>query len=194
MSVVGMVCYFVVVCELLEGELLMLWQVDLLILSCYELLGVVVVIILWNLLIVSEMQKVVLVIVVGNVVIFKLVEVMLFMVLELVKIFEQVGLFVGLLSVLLGKGLIIGDVLVCYFKVCKIFFIGGIIIGCYLVYVVVEKLILVLLELGGKLLIIVLEDVDIEQVVWGICYGIFSFGGQVCIVGLWLFVYDKVYL
>ncbi|MDH8474206.1 aldehyde dehydrogenase family protein, partial [Klebsiella pneumoniae] len=34
---------------------------------------------------------------------------------------------------------------------------------------------------------------DIEQAARGICYGIFSSGGQACIAGSRLFVHDKVY-
>ncbi|MBN0691043.1 aldehyde dehydrogenase family protein, partial [Pseudomonas aeruginosa] len=49
------------------------------------------------------------------------------------------------------------------------------------------------LELGGKSPTIVLEDADIEQAARGICYGIFSSGGQACIAGSRLFVHDKVY-
>lgn len=52
---------------------------------------------------------------------------------------------------------------------------------------------LMALELGGKSPTIVLEDADIEQAARGICYGIFSSGGQACIAGSRLFVHDKVY-
>ena len=56
-----------------------------------------------------------------------------------------------------------------------------------------EKLIPASLELGGKSPTIVLEDADIEQAARGICYGIFSSGGQACIAGSRLFVHDRVY-
>lgn len=121
-------------------------------------------------------------------VVFKLVEVMLFVLFVLVCICEEVGVLKGVLSVLLGKGLVIGDVFVCYLLVKKVLFIGGIEVGCGIVCIVVEKLMLVLFEFGGKLLMIVCDDVDFDYVVNGVLYGIFSLLGEVCIVGLWLFV------
>ncbi|MCL0295965.1 aldehyde dehydrogenase family protein, partial [Escherichia coli] len=78
-------------------------------------------------------------------------------------------------------------------KVRKISFTGGTTTGRHLAHVAAEKLIPASLELGGKSPTIVLEDADIEQAARGICYGIFSSGGQACIAGSRLFVHDKVY-
>ena len=129
----------------------------------------------------------------GNAVILKPAEATPLMALELAKIFEQAGLPAGLLSVLPGKGSIIGDALARHPKVRKISFTGGTTTGRHLAHVAAEKLIPASLELGGKSPTIVLEDADIEQAARGICYGIFSSGGQACIAGSRLFVHDKVY-
>ena len=115
------------------------------------------------------------------------------MALELAKIFEQAGLPAGLLSVLPGKGSIIGDALARHPLVRKISFTGGTSTGRHLAHVAAEKLIPASLELGGKSPTIVLEDADIEQATRGICYGIFSSGGQACIAGSRLFIHQQVY-
>ena len=139
------------------------------------------------------MQKVAPAIAAGNAVILKPAEATPLMALELARIFEQAGLPAGLLSVLPGKGSVIGDALARHPLVRKISFTGGTSTGRHLAHVAAEKLIPASLELGGKSPTIVLEDADIEQAARGICYGIFSSGGQACIAGSRLFVHEKVY-
>ncbi|PJR65739.1 aldehyde dehydrogenase [Raoultella sp. T31] len=193
MSAAGSARYFAAACELLEGELPTPRQTDLLTLSRYEPLGVVAAITPWNSPIASEMQKVAPAIAAGNAVILKPAEATPLMALELARIFEQAGLPAGLLSVLPGKGSVIGDALARHPLVRKISFTGGTRTGRHLAHVAAEKLIPASLELGGKSPTIVLEDADIEQAARGICYGIFSSGGQACIAGARLFVHEKVY-
>ena len=193
MSAAGTARYFAAACELLEGELPTPRQADLLTLSRYEPLGVVAAITPWNSPIASEMQKVAPAIAAGNAVILKPAEATPLMALELAKIFAQAGLPPGLLSVLPGKGSVIGDALARHPKVRKISFTGGTATGRHLAHVAAEKLIPASLELGGKSPTIVLEDADIEQAARGICYGIFSSGGQACIAGSRLFIHEKVY-
>lgn len=193
MSAAGCARYFAAACELLEGELPTPRHNDLLTLSRYEPLGVVAAITPWNSPIASEMQKVAPAIAAGNAVILKPAEATPLMALELARIFEQAGLPAGLLSVLPGKGSVIGDALARHPRVRKISFTGGTRTGRHLAHVAADKLIPASLELGGKSPTIVLEDADIDQAARGICYGIFSSGGQACIAGSRLFVDEKVY-
>ncbi len=193
MSAAGTARYFAAACELLEGELPTPRQADLLTLSQYEPLGVVAAITPWNSPIASEMQKVAPAIAAGNAVILKPAEATPLMALELARIFEQAGLPPGLLSVLPGKGSVIGDALARHPKVRKISFTGSTTTGRHLAHVAAEKLIPASLELGGKSPTIVLEDADIELAARGICHGIFSSGGQACIAGSRLFVHEQVY-
>ncbi len=190
MSAAGTARYFAAACELLEGELPTPRQPDLLTLSRYEPLGVVAAITPWNSPIASEMQKVAPAIAAGNAVILKPAEATPLMALELARIFEQAGLPAGLLSVLPGKGSVIGDALARHPRVRKISFTGGTTTGRHLAHVAAEKLIPASLELGGKSPTIVLEDADIEQAARGICYGIFSSAGQACIAGSRLFIHE----
>ncbi len=193
MSAAGTARYFAAACELLEGELPTPRQQDLLTLSRYEPLGVVAAITPWNSPIASEMQKVAPAIAAGNAVILKPAEATPLMALELARIFEQAGLPAGLLSVLPGKGSVIGDALARHPLVRKISFTGGTTTGRHLAHVAAEKLIPTSLELGGKSPTIVLEDADIELAARGICYGIFSSAGQACIAGSRLFIHEQVY-
>ncbi len=193
MSAAGTARYFAAACELLEGELPTPRIPEVMTLSHYEPLGMVAAITPWNSPIASEMQKVAPAIAAGNAVILKPAEATPLMALELARIFEQAGLPAGLLSVLPGKGSIIGDALARHPKVRKISFTGGTSTGRHLAHVAAEKLISTSLELGGKSPTIVLEDADIEQAARGICYGIFSSGGQACIAGARLFVHSSVY-
>ena len=193
MSAAGTARYFAAACELLEGELPTPRQPDLLTLSRYEPLGVVAAITPWNSPIASEMQKVAPAIAAGNAVILKPAEATPLMALELARIFEQAGLPAGLLSVLPGKGSVIGDALARHPLVRKISFTGGTTTGRHLAHVAAEKLIPTSLELGGKSPTIVLEDADIELAARGICYGIFSSAGQACIAGSRLFIHEQVY-
>ena len=191
MSAAGTARYFAAACELLEGELPTPRQPDLLTLSRYEPLGVVAAITPWNSPIASEMQKVAPAIAAGNAVILKPAEATPLMALELARIFEQARLPAGLLSVLPGKGSVIGDALARHPKVRKISFTGGTTTGRHRPRGG-GKLIPASLELGGKSPTIVLEDADIEQAARGICYGIFSSAGQACIAGSRLFIHEPL--
>jgi betaine-aldehyde dehydrogenase len=193
LSAAGTARYFAAACELLEGELPTPRISQVLTFSRYEPLGVVAAITPWNSPIASEMQKIAPAIAAGNAVILKPAEATPLMALELARIFEQAGLPAGLLSVLPGKGSVIGDALARHPRVRKISFTGGTNTGRHLAHVAAEKLIPASLELGGKSPTIVLEDADIEQAARGICYGIFSSGGQACIAGSRLFVHQHVY-
>lgn len=113
--------------------------------------------------------------------------------LELAKIFEEAGLPKGLLSVLVGKGSVVGDAIVKHPLVRKISFTGGTTTGRHLAHIAADKLITTSLELGGKSPTIVLPDADIELAAKGIAYGIFSSAGQACIAGSRLFIHSSIY-
>ncbi|PLN90450.1 betaine-aldehyde dehydrogenase, partial [Klebsiella pneumoniae] len=164
---------------------------DLLTLSRYEPLGVVAAITPWNSPIASEMQKVAPAIAAGNAVILKPAEATPLMALELAKIFEQAGLPAGLLSVLPGKGSIIGDALARHPKVRKISFTGGTTTGRHLAHVAAEKLIPASLELGGKSPLIIADDADLDLAADIAMMANFYSSGQVCTNGTRVFVPAK---
>lgn len=166
---------------------------DTLTMSVYEPLGVIAAITPWNSPIASEIQKIVPAIAGGNAVIVKPAEATSLIALALAKIFEEAGLPKGLLSVLPGKGSVVGDAIVKHPLVKKISFTGGTNTGRQLAHIAAERLITTSLELGGKSPTIVFEDADIDIAVNGVIYGIFSSAGQACIAGSRLFIHDRVY-
>ncbi|WP_127957052.1 aldehyde dehydrogenase [Serratia microhaemolytica] len=193
LSAAGTARYFAAACEVLEGELPTQRNRDVLTLSQYQPLGVIAAITPWNSPIASEMQKIAPALAAGNAVVLKPAEATPLIALKLAELFEQAGLPAGLLSVLPGRGSVIGEALVRHPLVKKISFTGGTNTGRHLAHIAAEKLIPTSLELGGKSPTIVLEDADIELAARGICYGIFSSAGQACIAGSRLFVHRSLY-
>jgi betaine-aldehyde dehydrogenase len=161
--------------------------------SVHEPLGVVGAITPWNSPIASDAQKLAPALAAGNAVILKPAEITPLASLELARICEQAGVPRGVLSVLPGKGSVIGDVLVRHPKVRKIAFTGGTEVGRGIARLAAEKLMPVSLELGGKSPTIVFDDADIDHAVNGVLYGIFSSSGESCIAGSRLFVDAKIY-
>lgn len=192
-SAAGTARYFAAACETLEGELPTRRNAAVMTLSQYEPLGVIAAITPWNSPIASEMQKVAPALAGGNAVVLKPAEATPLMALKLAELFEQAGLPKGLLSVLPGRGRVIGEALVRHPRVRKISFTGGTSTGRHLAHIAADKLIGTSLELGGKSPTIVCEDADLEQAVKGVAYGIFSSAGQACIAGSRLFIHRRRY-
>lgn len=179
--------------ETMDNELTNQRMHDALTLSLYEPLGVIAAITPWNSPIASEVQKLIPALAGGNAVILKPAEATSLIALEIAKRFEEAGLPKGILSVLPGRGSVIGNAIVNHPLVRKISFTGGTNTGRALAHVAAERLITTSLELGGKSPTIVLEDADIDLAVNGVIYGIFSSAGQACIAGSRLFVHVSLY-
>ena len=94
----------------------------------------------------------------------------------------------GVVSVLPGKGSVIGDAIVRHPLVKKVSFTGGTEAGRGIARIAADKLMPVSLELGGKSPTIVFDDADLDHAVNGVLYGIFSSSGEACIAGSRLFV------
>lgn len=160
--------------------------------SVHEPIGVVGAITPWNSPIASDAQKLAPALAAGNAVLLKPAEWTPLVALALGRLVHQAlteaGLPTALLSVLPGRGSVIGDAIVRHRDVGKITFTGGTSTGRTLAHAAADKLIPVSLELGGKSPTIVLEDADLEQALAGVMYGVFSSSGQSCIAGSRLFV------
>lgn len=193
MSAAATARYVAAACETLNDELTTQRAADFMTMSVHEPVGVVAAITPWNSPIASEVQKLAPAIAAGNAVILKPAEATSLIALELAKIFEQAGLPKGLLSVLVGRGSVIGDAIVKHPLVRKISFTGGTTTGRHLAHLAADKLITTSLELGGKSPTIVMPDADIELAAKGVAYGIFSSAGQACIAGSRLFVHHGIY-
>ncbi|GHC57571.1 aldehyde dehydrogenase [Alcaligenes pakistanensis] len=193
MSAAATARYTAACLETLDTELTNARSKDWLTMSVHEPLGVVAAITPWNSPIASEVQKLAPALAAGNAVILKPAEATSLIALELARLFEEAGLPCGLLSVLPGKGSVVGNAIVQHPLVKKISFTGGTSTGRQLAHIAAERLISTSLELGGKSPTVVLADADLDLAVNGVIYGIFSSSGQACIAGARLFVHTQVY-
>ena len=166
---------------------------DFLTLSVHEPLGVVGAITPWNSPIASEAQKMAPALAAGCAIVIKPAEITPRMAIELARIAQQAGVPDGIVSVLPGKGSVVGDALVRHPLVKRIAFTGGTSVGMGIQHLAAEKLMPTSLELGGKSPTIVCADADLEHAVAGVIYGIFSSSGESCIAGSRAFVHASVY-
>jgi betaine-aldehyde dehydrogenase len=191
-SAAGTFQFFASACETLE-ETLTPSRGDYLTMSVHEAMGVVAAITPWNSPIASEAQKVAPALAAGNAVVLKPAEVTPLLALELAKICEQAGLPKGLISVLPGRGSVIGDAITRHPLVKRVSFTGGTATGKHIAHIAADKMMPVSLELGGKSATMVLGDADLDHAVAGVLYGIFSSSGEACIAGSRLFVARGIY-
>jgi betaine-aldehyde dehydrogenase len=191
-SAAGTFQYFAAACETLEDTVTPS-RGDFLTLSLHQPLGVVAAITPWNSPIASEAQKIAPALAAGCAIVVKPAEITPRMAIELTKIIEAAGVPPGIVSVLPGKGSIVGDALVKHPLIMRVAFTGGTNVGLGIARLAAEKLMPVSLELGGKSPTIVFDDADIEHAVAGVLFGIFSSSGESCIAGSRCFVHAKVY-
>ncbi|AIY39699.1 Aldehyde dehydrogenase [Collimonas arenae] len=191
-SAAGTFQFFAAACETMEDTITPM-RGDNLTMSVYEPMGVVAAITPWNSPIASEAQKMAPALAAGNAVVVKPAEVTPLMALELARICEEAGVPKGLISVLPGKGSVIGDAITLHPLVRRVSFTGGTTTGKHIAHIAADKMMPVSLELGGKSPTMVFEDADLDHAVAGVLYGIFSSSGESCIAGSRLFVARGIY-
>ena len=191
-SAAGTFQFFAAACETLE-ETITPSRGDFISMSVYEPMGVVAAITPWNSPIASEAQKVAPALAAGNAVVIKPAEITPLLALRLARLCEEAGLPKGLISVLPGKGSLLGDALTRHPLVKRVSFTGGTRTGKHIAHIAADKMMPVSLELGGKSPTIVLDDADLDHAVAGVLYGIFSSSGEACIAGSRLFVARPLY-
>ncbi len=191
-SAAGTFQYFAAACETLEDQVTPA-RGDYLTMSLHEPIGVVAAITPWNSPIASEAQKMAPALAAGCPVVIKPAEITPRMAIELARIGEAAGIPPGILSVLPGKGALLGDALVRHPLVKRVAFTGGTSVGLGIARLAADKLMGVSLELGGKSPTIVCADADLEHAVAGVLFGIFSSSGESCIAGSRAFVHRSVY-
>lgn len=197
--------YFAAVCETFEDAVTP-QRGEFMSISLHEPLGVVGAITPWNSPIASEAQKLAPALAAGCAVVIKPAEITPRMAIELARIICEAGVGMGagvngkktdipkaLISVLPGKGSVVGDALVRHPLIKRIAFTGGTTVGKGIAKLAAEKLMPVSLELGGKSPTIVCADADLDHAVAGVLYGIFSSSGESCIAGSRCFVHASVY-
>jgi len=144
----------------------------------YEALGVVGIISPWNFPFSIPTGAIVMALAAGNTVVFKPSEYTPLVGDAIKRLFASAGFPEGVLEVVQGNGST-GAALVDS-AVDKIFFTGSVGTGKKIAESAAKRLLPVVLELGGKDPMIVLEDAPFERTVQGAVWGAFTNCGQVC--------------
>ncbi|MGI9068058.1 MAG: succinic semialdehyde dehydrogenase [Pyrinomonadaceae bacterium] len=144
----------------------------------FKPLGVIGIISPWNFPLATPLDEVVMALMAGNAVVLKPSELTPLIALKIGELFSRAGLPEGLLEILTGDGST-GAALV-EARVHKIMFTGSVATGKRVAEAAARYLIPVVLELGGKDPMIVLEDADIENAARGAVWGAFANAGQAC--------------
>jgi acyl-CoA reductase-like NAD-dependent aldehyde dehydrogenase len=141
-------------------------------------LGVIGIISPWNFPLATPADEVVMALMAGNAVVLKPSELTPLIALRLGEIFTRAGLPPGLLNIATGDGST-GRALIDA-RVDKIMFTGSVATGKRVAEAAAKYLTPVVLELGGKDPMIVLEDADLENAARAAVWGAFANSGQAC--------------
>ena len=144
----------------------------------YEPVGVVGVISPWNFPFGIPFSEVAIALACGNTVVLKPSELTPLAAEEVAAVFRDAGLPEHVLQVIHGDGRTGGALIAA--GVDKIFFTGSVGTGRAVMRAAAESLTPVVLELGGKDPMIVLDDADVDLAARGAVWGAFANAGQVC--------------
>jgi acyl-CoA reductase-like NAD-dependent aldehyde dehydrogenase len=141
-------------------------------------MGVVGIISPWNFPLATPADEVVMALMAGNAVVLKPSELTPLISLKLGDLCKRAGLPSGLLEIVTGDGAT-GSALIDA-RVDKIMFTGSVATGKRVAAAAAKYLTPVVLELGGKDPMIVLEDADVANAARGAVWGAFANAGQAC--------------
>ncbi len=127
----------------------------------------------------------------GNAVVLKPSEFTPFSSLELERLLLQAGLDPGLLQVITGEGG--AGAALLQSKIDKLIFTGSVATGKRVAQTAAVRLLPVVLELGGKDPMIVLEDADVNVASSAAVWGAFMNAGQTCLSVERCYVHESIY-
>ncbi len=156
----------------------------------YKPLGVIGIISPWNFPWAIPLGEVVMALMAGNAVVLKPSELTLLTGIRIGEVFKRAGLPEGLLTVVAGDGTT--GAALAESGVDKIMFTGSVATGKRVAETAARRLVPVVLELGGKDPMIVLEDADVETAARAAVWGAFANSGQACASVERCYVHTKV--
>ncbi|MFO1466186.1 MAG: aldehyde dehydrogenase family protein [Steroidobacteraceae bacterium] len=159
----------------------------------HEPVGVVAQIIPWNGALVAAAWKLAPALAAGCSVVLKPAEWSTLSVLRLAEILLEAGVPPGTVSVLSGRGRIVGQALAAHPGVDKVAFTGSTAVGRQLLAAAAGNLKRLSLELGGKSPTLIFADADLEEAIPGAAAAIFSNAGQVCVAGSRVYAERSIY-
>ncbi|WP_454782304.1 aldehyde dehydrogenase family protein [Legionella sp. WA2022007384] len=158
-----------------------------------EPIGVCGQIIPWNFPLLMAAWKLAPALAAGNTVILKPSELTPLTALELCKLIDQCGFPAGVVNVITGPGVGVGEELSTNSMVDKVAFTGGTVTGKKIMQAATGNLKRISLELGGKNPNIVFADCDLEMAIDGALFGAFANQGEVCSSGSRLIVERSIH-
>jgi acyl-CoA reductase-like NAD-dependent aldehyde dehydrogenase len=161
--------------------------------SVRQPLGVCAVITPWNFPMAIPSWKIIPALVCGNTVVFKPATLTPLSALNFVKILEESGLPRGVVNLVTGDGSEVGDALIAHQEVRVVSFTGSTAIGRKVSEKAAPSFKKVHLEMGGKNVIIIMDDANLQLAVEGCLWGGFGTTGQRCTAASRVVVHEKVY-
>jgi phenylacetaldehyde dehydrogenase len=153
-----------------------------------EPMGVVAVILPWNVPLMLAAWKLAPALAAGCTVVVKPSEDASLSVLALAELAREAGIPNGVINVVTGYGSDVGEALIRHPGIDKISFTGSTATGVKIASAAAEQVKKLTLELGGKSPQLVFADADLETSVPGIANAIFLNSGQICVAGSRIYV------
>lgn len=127
----------------------------------------------------------------GNVMIFKPAELTPITAYKVAEIFAEAGIPEGVFNVVQGNAEV-GKMMTAHPEIAKVSITGEVNTGKKVMEASAATLKHVTLELGGKSPILVFDDADLEEAVYGAMLGNFYTQGEICSNGTRVFVHEKI--
>jgi phenylacetaldehyde dehydrogenase len=157
-----------------------------------EPVGVVGLIVPWNVPLAMAVSKISPALAAGCTVVLKPAELTPLTALRLGELIQAIGFPPGVVNIVTGLGHEAGQALVDHPGVDKISFTGSTLVGKSILASAAGNLKRVALELGGKSPVFIFPDADLDRAMDAATRGIFGNTGQVCAAGSRLFVHSSV--
>lgn len=155
--------------------------------------GVVVGITAWNFPLALAGRKIGPALITGNTIVLKPTQETPLATTELGRLANEAGIPPGVFNVINGTGSVVGQAL-CESPITKmITMTGSTVAGKQIYKTSVEHMTPVMLELGGKAPMIVMDDADLDQALEAALWGRFANCGQVCTCVERLYIHDGIY-
>lgn len=155
--------------------------------------GIIGIVTPWNLPLNQAARAIAPALVAGNVVVAKPSEVTSQTTIAMARLATEVGFPDGVINVVLGTGLEVGEAIVRHPAVRKVAFTGSVGVGRAIGRIAADRIIPLTLELGGKSANIVFEDADLDRAAADAVKGFTLNSGQVCSAGTRLLVQRSIY-
>jgi aldehyde dehydrogenase (NAD+) len=161
--------------------------------SIRQPLGVAAVITPWNFPMAIPSWKIIPALVCGNTVVFKPATQTPLSAVHFVKILEEAGIPPGVVNMVTGGGEEVGGALVVSDDIRVVSFTGSTDVGRVVSTQAAPSFKKVHLEMGGKNVIIIMDDANLELAIDGCLWGGFGTSGQRCTAASRVVVHDRVY-